>query len=62
MIALYNGQELLGVSSKSVSEAQYVETSSVQMDKTVTKVKVFVWDGFENCIPQIVCKEIIVSE
>lgn len=62
MIALYNGQEFLGVSSKSVSEAQYVETSSVQTDKTVTKVKVFVWDGFENCIPQIVCKEIIVSE
>ncbi len=62
MIALYNGQELLGVSSKSVSEAQYVETSSVQTDKTVTKVKVFVWDGFENCVPQIACKEIIVSE
>ena len=62
LMAAYNGNELAAVSSTLLSEAtQYVETT-LNTDKSVTHVKVFVWDGTENCIPQAACKELLVSE
>lgn len=62
LMAAYNGKELVKISEVPISEAaQYVETT-LQTDETVTNVKIFVWDGTENCIPQIECKELTVTQ
>lgn len=58
VIAVYNGNQLLGTNSQTVTNVQTLVTVGVQTDEPVTHVKVFVWDGFVNCIPQIGCKNL----
>ena len=42
------------------AETQFMQLS-LKTDQTVTKVKVFVWDGFTNFAPKIECKEFALS-
>lgn len=62
LMAAYNGNELVAISAKiPLNAVQYVGPT-ISTDELITKIKVFVWDGTGNCIPQCPCKELTVTE
>ena len=60
-MAAYNENKLVEMTVVEISaETQFMQLS-LKTDQTVTKVKVFVWDGFTNFAPKIECKEFALS-
>lgn len=61
VMAAYNENKLVEMTVVEISaETQFMQLS-LKTDQTVTKVKVFVWDGFTNFAPKIECKEFALS-
>lgn len=58
IVAAYNGKELVAVNDDTtITVATNKISASVATDKTVTHVKIFVWNDTTNCIPQTASKE-----
>ncbi|MBQ4086980.1 MAG: hypothetical protein IJC78_01890 [Clostridia bacterium] len=60
IFAFYNGDELLKVETKDVTNARYVTISAAK--STATHVKAFVIDGYENVTPLVTHQEYSLAE
>lgn len=61
ILALYNGNELVAISSNDVNSAKFATVTAENITATVTKAKVFVWNDFASCIPQSESKTVFDS-
>ncbi len=60
ILALYNGNQLVGIGSAYVSDARMM-TITAQTEDVVTGAKVMVWSGFGAAVPQADMKEFTVE-